>query len=273
MEHQFKPEIAKKYGLPEAIFLHNLSFWQLTNERNERNFHDGRYWTYNSCKAFTEIFIYFTERQIERVLKSLVNQKCIVSGNYNKLKMDRTKWYSVEAHIISLYQFKSFQPIHQKKEMQTPKNVNANTKKRECNLQNGEMQITKSVNANNQKGEAIPDNKPNNKTDNKNKYKERFSFLFAFPEFEQSFNDFVEMRKAMKSTMTERAKELLLIKLCDLTNKDAHTSIQILNQSILNNWKGIFSLKNDSEKLNNYGKSNNNTGNKNDELVEALKNW
>ena len=125
MEHQFKPEIAKKYGLPEAIFLHNLSFWQLTNQRNERNFYDGRYWTYNSCKAFTETFIYFSERQIERILKSLVNQKCIVSGNYNKLKMDRTKWYSVEPNIISLYEFKSIQPIHQKREMQTPKNVNA----------------------------------------------------------------------------------------------------------------------------------------------------
>ena len=97
--------------------------------------------------------------------------------------------------------------------------------------------------------------------------------MFAFPEFEESFNDFVEMRKAMKAVMTERAKELLLIKLCDLTNKDVHVSIQILNQSILNNWKGIFQLKNDSEKLNNYGKSNSSTGNKNDEVVNALKEW
>jgi hypothetical protein len=273
MEHQFKPEIAKKYGLPEAIFLHNLCFWQLTNERNERNFHHGRYWTYNSCKAFTETFIYFSERQIERILKSLINQKCIVSGNYNKLRMDRTKWYSVEDRIISLYQFKSIQPNHQKREMQTPKNVNANTKKRECNLPNSEMDLTKKGNAITEKREAIPYNKPNNKTDNKHKYKERFSFLFAFPEFEESFNDFVEMRKAIKSTMTERAKELVLIKLCDLSKKDVHLSIEILNQSILNNWKGIFELKNDSEKLNNYGKSNQGTGNKNDELVEALAKW
>jgi hypothetical protein len=105
------------------------------------------------------------------------------------------------------------------------------------------------------------------------KVKERFSFLFAHTEFEESFNDFVEMRKAMRAVMTERAKELLLIKLCDLSKKDVHLSINILNQSILNNWKGIFELKNDSEKLNNYGKSNQGTGNKNDELVEALKNW
>ena len=125
MEHQFKPEIAKEYGLPEAIFLHNLSFWQLTNERNERNFHDGRYWTYNSCKAFTETFIYFSQKQIQRILKSLVNQKCIVSGNYNKLKIDRTKWYSVEDHIISLYEFKSIQTNGQKREMHWTKKGNA----------------------------------------------------------------------------------------------------------------------------------------------------
>ena len=273
MEHQFKPEIAKKYGLPEAIFLHNLSFWQLTNERNERNFHDGRYWTYNSCKAFTETFIYFSQKQIQRILKSLVNQKCIVSGNYNKLKIDRTKWYSVEDHIISLYEFKSIQTNGQKREMHWTKKGNALDKKGKCNLPNGKMDLTKKENAFTQKGEPIPDNKPNNKPDNKNKYKERFSFLFSHSEFEESFTDFVEMRKSMKAVMTERAKELLLIKLCDLSNKDVHLSIEILNQSILNNWKGIFSLKNDSEKSNNYGKSTNNSGNKNDELEKALANW
>jgi hypothetical protein len=73
--------------------------------------------------------------------------------------------------------------------------------------------------------------------------------------------------------MTERAKELLLIKLCDLSKKDVQISINILNQSTLNNWKGIFQLKNDSEKLYNYGKSNNSTGNKNDELIKALEEW
>jgi len=119
----------------------------------------------------------------------------------------------------------------------------------------------------------VNESKVNESKVNESKVKERFSFLFSHSEFEESFNDFVEMRKSIKAVMTERAKELLLIKLCDLTNKDVHVSIEILNQSILNNWKGIFSLKNDSEKLNNYGKSNNGTGNKNDELVEALKNW
>ena len=146
-------------------------------------------------------------------------------------------------------------------------------KKGKCNLPNGKMDLTKKENAFTQKGEPIPDNKPNNKPDNKNKYKERFSFLFSHSEFEESFTDFVEMRKSMKAVMTERAKELLLIKLCDLSNKDVHVSIEILNQSILNNWKGIFSLKNDSEKSNNYGKSTNNSGNKNDELEKALANW
>jgi hypothetical protein len=105
------------------------------------------------------------------------------------------------------------------------------------------------------------------------KVKERFSFLFSHDEFEQSFNDFVEMRKSIKAVMTERAKELLLIKLCDLSKKDVQISINILNQSTLNNWKGIFQLKNDSEKLYNYGKSNNSTGNKNDELIKALEEW
>lgn len=101
MEHQFCIELASAYGIEEAIIIHNLCFWIKKNVANESNFHDGRYWTYNSSKAFSVLFPYMTESKIYRVLKSLEEKGLIVKGNYNDTKYDRTTWYSLSDKCIN----------------------------------------------------------------------------------------------------------------------------------------------------------------------------
>lgn len=101
MEHQFCVELASAYGIEEAIIIHNLYFWIKKNVANESNFHDGRYWTYNSSKAFSVLFPYMTESKIYRVLKSLEEKGLIIKGNYNDTKYDRTTWYSLSDKAIS----------------------------------------------------------------------------------------------------------------------------------------------------------------------------
>jgi hypothetical protein len=54
--------------------------------------------------------------------------------------------------------------------------------------------------------------------------------------------EFIEFRKKIKAPMTEHAVKLLLSALFNLSN-NANEQRAILNQSILNNWKGIFPLK------------------------------
>ena len=54
--HTFDPEIAMQVGINAAVVHRNLVFWVRHNEANRRNFHDGRYWTYNSLAAFDEQF-------------------------------------------------------------------------------------------------------------------------------------------------------------------------------------------------------------------------
>lgn len=51
-----------------------------------------------------------------------------------------------------------------------------------------------------------------------------------------------EMRKKIKSPMTEYAEQLALKKLLKMAS-DEETQKAIINQSILNNWKGLFPLK------------------------------
>ena len=67
----------------------------------------------------------------------------------------------------------------------------------------------------------------------------------------QTFTDYVEMRKKLKSPMTERAIQLAMGNLEKLSGGDNDTAVQILKQSIMNSWKGLFALK--EEKRSNTG--------------------
>lgn len=95
MEHSFSVEIAKEYGINAAILLKHIYYWVNKNRLNDNNFIDGHYWTYNSVKAFKEMFDYMGERQIRNALKTLEDEGIILVDNYNKDQRDRTKWYTL----------------------------------------------------------------------------------------------------------------------------------------------------------------------------------
>ena len=95
MNHSFDVEEAKKYGVECAIILNNIRFWIEKNKANKKHFYDGLYWTYNSAKAFSELFPYFSEHQVRRFLNKLEQLGVIVCSNYNVSGYDKTKWYSV----------------------------------------------------------------------------------------------------------------------------------------------------------------------------------
>ena len=69
MNHSFDKDIAVAYGLPEAIILNHIQFWIEQNEANKLNYYDGSYWTYNTTKAFAEIFPYLSQRQMKEYSK------------------------------------------------------------------------------------------------------------------------------------------------------------------------------------------------------------
>jgi predicted phage replisome organizer len=68
----------------------------------------------------------------------------------------------------------------------------------------------------------------------------------------QTFTDYVEMRKKLKSPMTERAIQLAMNNLEKLSGGDNDTAVQILEQSVMNSWKGLFALK-EEKRSNNAG--------------------
>lgn len=123
MQHHFDIEIAEKYGLNEAIILNNIRFWVLHNEANGTNFHDGRFWTYNSQKAFEKLFPYMKPFTVRTALKSLEDNGLIITGNYNKSSYDRTKWYTLFDKVNML--FAQLSPICGKTQMDVKENLNS----------------------------------------------------------------------------------------------------------------------------------------------------
>lgn len=91
--HSFDPDIAQRVGINAAVIYQNIVWWTQKNAANGRHFHDGRYWTYNSIKAFDALFPYLTQKQIRTALDRLEGAGLIMSGSFNKAGYDRTKWY------------------------------------------------------------------------------------------------------------------------------------------------------------------------------------
>lgn len=142
MIHNFDINIAEKYGINAAIILQNMYYWIEKNRANEKHFHDGYYWTYNSLKAFEELFPYMSNKQIRGALEKLEEEGIIVCGNYNNSTYDRTKWYAITEAGYELFQ------------------------EGKCIIPKGQMESSEKANGMSQKGEPIPNNKPYNKPNN-----------------------------------------------------------------------------------------------------------
>ena len=103
-EHSFDIELAREFGVNAAILFNNICFWINKNRANGKNFFDGDYWTYNSKRAFAELFPYMSERQVGSALQKLIDARMIKTGNYNEDKRDKTTWYALDINGACMVQ-------------------------------------------------------------------------------------------------------------------------------------------------------------------------
>jgi len=90
------PSLAVTIGVNEAMVLQQIHYWLTIAAENGNNYKDGHYWTYNSIKQWHEQFPWWSIRTLKRIFYSLEKQKLLITGNYNKLPIDRTKWYRID---------------------------------------------------------------------------------------------------------------------------------------------------------------------------------
>ena len=98
--HSFNVGLAVEVGVEKATLLCNLEFWLDRNKANKTNIHDGFVWTFNSSRAFSELFPYWNSKKIQRMLNDLEADGYIMSGRFNKSNYDQTKWYTTPAYSI-----------------------------------------------------------------------------------------------------------------------------------------------------------------------------
>ena len=149
MEHSFDVNIAKKYGIEEAILLKNFYFWIKRNACNGNNCFDGKYWTFNKMETFVKLFPYLTLKQVRRVLENLKDKGLLETGTYNKSKFDRTLWYTLTAKGFALFGDKL---------PEAPKNNNEEIPEKAVpNAQMGSGEMPEKAVPNAQMGRPIPD--------------------------------------------------------------------------------------------------------------------
>lgn len=94
MEYSFNINHATKYGTEEAIMIKNFAFWIKKNKANRTHLYEGRTWTFNSVRAFNELYPFWSEKQIRRILDSLITQNVLIKEQKNEAGSLRTNWYA-----------------------------------------------------------------------------------------------------------------------------------------------------------------------------------
>lgn len=108
-------------SLDEAIVLNQLNYWIERNKDANRNFHDSHYWVYNSYEAWKkQDFPVWSATKIKRIFTSLEKKGIVLSANYNKLAIDKTKWYTIDYDKL-----KKFIEEYSKGQSETPKDTDA----------------------------------------------------------------------------------------------------------------------------------------------------
>lgn len=246
--HCFDVKVAEKYGVNCAIILYNLEFWIKHNEVNGKNFHDCKYWTFNSTKAFSELFPYMSQRQIETSIKKLRDDGIIITGNFNETKYDRTLWYAItEKGKCILHQCEmdftpnvngfdtDVKPIpYINKDINS--NINTNIYRDiEDKCQSSDGQVKDKCQHRIGKDSIDKDSIDKEETDS--------SISELNTDVQAAFKSFMAMRKKIKKPMTDNAINRMVEKLKNLSS-NPDDQVKILNQSEDSCWSDIYPLKN-----------------------------
>lgn len=108
-DYYFNPELAVRYGVDEAIFIHHLAFWLQKNANEPDHIRDGRVWTYDTVSGLCKIFPWWTRRQMERIIRSVCDKGAVETGHFGA-NLDRTIWYTLSPELMAFYALAETQP-------------------------------------------------------------------------------------------------------------------------------------------------------------------
>ncbi len=217
------PTIAVAIGLNEAIVLQQMNYWL----KRSNHAHDGKTWIYNSIPEWKRQFPFWSESTVKRTLATLEKDGLIISGQFNKDRRDKTKWYRIDHAKVD------------QKTREIPSGQSDLSIGSDCTDGEGQSDPISS-------GQSDPTITRDyaETTAETNNNASRKSADVDLPAWlpPETWGDFIEHRKQIKAPMTSQAKTRLLNKL-EQCRKDGDDPAQMLNESIINGWKGVFGSK------------------------------
>lgn len=105
-KHSFSVEFAERYGIVEALLLDYFFFWINNSQKKKEKdkYHDGRYWVYGSVRKIAEAHPYLSFSKVHRALKKLEEAGAIKTDAFNKMRWDKTTWYTLTDEFLDLFQ-------------------------------------------------------------------------------------------------------------------------------------------------------------------------
>lgn len=98
---QVLPSLAERIGLNEAILLQQLHYWLQVSENTQLD-QDGqkRRWVWKTLDGWSKEFPFWSQRTIQRVLRSLVDDGIIVAEQKRKDEGDMTTFYAIRYEAL-----------------------------------------------------------------------------------------------------------------------------------------------------------------------------
>jgi hypothetical protein len=90
------PSLAVRLGVNEAVVLQQIHYWVMKSKHVK----EGRQWIYNTYQDWQKQLPFWSESTVKRTIRSLEKQGYLLSDNWNKLKLDKTKWYTIDYEKI-----------------------------------------------------------------------------------------------------------------------------------------------------------------------------
>ncbi|SHH76886.1 DnaD domain-containing protein [Clostridium magnum] len=92
----FQPKLAQLLGLNETIIINQIHYWL----KKKKNIIDGRPWVYNTYENWQEQICFLSVSTIKKAIKKLESMGIVIAGNFNRSKIDKTKWYTIDYEVI-----------------------------------------------------------------------------------------------------------------------------------------------------------------------------
>ena len=98
-----QPTLAVNFGINQAHVLQQIQYWLNKNKKKGVNYHDERYWAYNTSEQWAEQLPWMSASYIRKILTELRHKGIILTGQYHKDKFNKTLWYSIDYECLNTY--------------------------------------------------------------------------------------------------------------------------------------------------------------------------